>query len=68
MKIELDKSDLIAMVKGKTPEYTLLEHELVKKSGYYTGGFVDKWTWESGKLEKLTEQELFELYTALKRE
>ncbi len=66
MKIDLDKSDLIAMVMGKDPGYKLLEHELVKKSGYFIGGFVDKWTWEKLKLNKLTEKELSDLYNVLK--
>lgn len=66
MKVDLDKNDLIAMVMGKDPGYTFLDEELVKRGGYFTGGFSDRWTWEKHKLELLSEEELVELYKMLK--
>lgn len=66
MKVDLDKSDLIAMVMGRYPGYSLLSEPLVKNGGYYVGGFKDEWNWEKNKLKKYTEEDLFELYKMLK--
>lgn len=66
MKVELDKKDLAALVRGTTPNYNLFEHPLVKMSGYYTGGHHDKWTWNSSFEDKLTEDGLWELYCLCK--
>ena len=63
----IDKADLINMIKGTDPGFELLDNELVKRCGYFTGGFVDKWTWESDKMKKLTEAELETLYLLLKK-
>jgi hypothetical protein len=51
MTVELDKEDLISIVMGRTPTYSLFEHPLVKECGSYTGGFVDRWTWHHYKLK-----------------
>jgi hypothetical protein len=64
--LELDKKDLISLVKGKDPGYDLLNHPLVKSGGYFTGGFVDKWTWETDKLKQMSEKDLTTLYFMLK--
>lgn len=59
---DLDKTDLTNMVKGTTPAYKDFEHPLVKKSGYYTGGLVEKWSWHYRFEDALTEEELLQLY------
>lgn len=66
MTVDLDKEDLISLVKGITPPYSLFEHPLVKECGSYTGGFVDRWTWHHYKLKELNEQTLYNLYQLLK--
>ncbi len=66
MKVDLDKKDLIAMVKGISPYYSLFNDTFVRQCGTYTGGLIDKWDWNIYKLETLTEKDLFGLYTLCK--
>lgn len=66
MVLDLDKKDLINLVKGSSPNYEVMEHPLVEKSGRYTGGFVEKWDWREYRLKEMTEEELVELYNICK--
>lgn len=62
----LDKADVINMIRGTSPSYesmNALEH---LQLGSYTGGFNDKWDWNSKFPESLTIEELYFLYTKLK--
>lgn len=43
MTVELDREDLLSLVKGKTPFYSVFEVPLVKNNGRWVGGHVDKW-------------------------
>lgn len=66
MKVELDRSDLKALVRGEDPGYTyLVEFE---KAGYgsYTGGFVERWDWSYSGLDKCSDEELYEIYLKCK--
>ena len=65
MKLELDKEDLMALVKGTSPYYNVFENPLVKKCGSWTGGHVDKWSWGSG-LDSLSDEDLYKLYNICK--
>lgn len=62
----LEKQDLIHMVKGTNPSYSEMENPLVKRCGSYCGGFNDEWTWDKYKLEKLSEEQLIEVYRICK--
>jgi hypothetical protein len=64
MTVQLDRKDLTALVKGTQPNYDLFSHPLVKGSGDYCGGFVDKWSWTN--LSHLTDDQLWELYNLCK--
>ena len=66
MKVELNKKDLISLVMGIVPPYSVYNEPLVKKCGEHCGGFVDRWDWDNFELEKLTEEELYELYNICK--
>lgn len=66
MVVELDKGDIISLVMGVTPYYSVFEHPRVKSNGSYTGGFVDKWGWDKTSLQTLSENELYELYIICK--
>jgi len=61
MKVELDKIALISLVCGEQPYYSIFEHPVVKKCGSYNGSH-DEWRWFHYELEKLSEQELYDLY------
>ncbi len=43
MKVDLDKNDLINLVKGTSPSYELMDHPLISRNGQYRGGFDDRW-------------------------
>lgn len=62
----LEKKDLIHMVKGTYPSYSAMANPLVKKCGTYWGGFKDEWTWDNDKLEKLSEEQLLDVYVICK--
>jgi hypothetical protein len=64
MKIELEREDLLNMVKGTSPYYSVMEDTLVKKAGQWIGGMADRWSW--GDLNSLTDEELFKLYKICK--
>lgn len=66
MNIDLSKKDLVNLVKGQSPYYNVMNNPLVKQCGNYVGGFYDKWNWHSTELEKLTEEQLYQLYTLCK--
>lgn len=66
MEINLDKQDLIALVKGQTPNYSVMDDPEIKRNGRYTGGFHDKWDWESYNLEKESEDTLYSIYNKCK--
>lgn len=65
MKLDLDKDDLISLVKGSNPGYSVMEHPLVEKHGRFNASYGN-WSWHSFSLEKCTEQELFEIYKICK--
>jgi hypothetical protein len=62
MLIELDKTAFMSMVKGTYPYYSIFDHPVVKKCGIYIGGMLEEWRWNRNELEKLSEEELYELY------
>ena len=66
MIVELNKEDLISLVKGIKPDYKWFKEPLVSRCGNYVGGLVDDWFWNSN-LEDLSEEELWELYTICKQ-
>lgn len=64
--INLDKGDLVTLVLGSSPYYSVFEEPLIKKCGSFTGGFVEKWSWSRSTLEQLTEEELYQIYIICK--
>ena len=62
--IELDRRDLEALVNGSFASYKAMEFKLVKDNGYWTGGFVDEWTWSIKK--ETTDQQLIDIYKICK--
>ena len=64
MNLNLDKEDLISLVKGSCPYYSLFNHPVVKACGQYSDN--RGWSWREGELEKLDENQLFVLYELCK--
>lgn len=62
MLVELDKTDLVRLVKGYEPDYSQTD----ERYGTYCGGFNDYWTWDIGKLHDISEEDLWDFYQNLK--
>lgn len=60
--IEVDKSELICLLKGTAPGYKIFNVDLLWKCGRYPDGFNGRWEWNDNKLLELTEEELYKLY------
>ncbi len=60
MNIELDKEGLKILVRGCNPNYSAMDHPLVKKAGHFYSDQYGQTNWY--KLEDLTENELHEVY------
>ena len=55
-KMELTRKQLELMVKGsQLKSYSHMDNPAMKKCGYYTGGFVDSWSWNSNLSDVPTE-------------
>lgn len=67
MTVELDKKDLVSLVKGIWPSYSIMDDPYIRQLGSYSGGMLDEWSWNSYKLEELTEETLFKLYQFIKK-
>lgn len=64
MTIELTRPDLISLVKGNPPYYSEFNNPLVLKAGHSYTDCYGRTDW--GSLEKLTDNELLELYNICK--
>ena len=60
MKVELERKDLEALVKGKPPYYNEFNNPLVIKAGHRRSDQYGRTNW--GSLENLTDEELYKLY------
>lgn len=66
MIIDLDKKDLISLAKGSTPHYNIMEIPDIASQGSFTGGFVDKWSWNSNAFESYTKELTYAIYLLCK--
>lgn len=64
MQINVDRQDLLSMIKGINPSYEQMSIPAVDANGWYSGSY-DKWSW-SGDFKGINDQELYELYIKLK--
>jgi len=65
MEIELDRKDLESLVNGSFASYKAMEDPLVQANGYWTGGFVDEWSWSIK--ESTSDVELMYIYNLCKK-
>jgi hypothetical protein len=65
MTVDLDNDGLKALVKGTPPSYDEFNNPLVKKAGH---SYSDQYGWTTwSSLDKLTDDELWELYKICKK-
>ena len=60
MKVELNRIDLEALVKGSSPSYSKFDNPLLKKAGHFYSDQYGRTTWSS--LSKLSDEELYQLH------
>ncbi len=64
MNVDLDKQDLIFLVKGCSPAWKVQSHYLIVEHGRYSD--LSGWMWDGDKLEKADDIVLWDLYKKCK--
>jgi len=62
MLVELTKDDLVRLIIYVYPSKNMMGEYSKLKYGEWVGGYVNDWRWDRFNLEKLTEQELYNIY------
>lgn len=65
MLVEIDRKDIIRLIRGTSPSYEKMGIFVNAGLGYYVGGFSDRWEWEydwSAKWDSYSSKELYDLY------
>jgi len=66
MLVELNKKDIISLLMGSKPNYSVMD-KIPKELGHYVGGFVDDWKWNYiSENVPYTEEYLYNLYVMCK--
>jgi len=65
LNLQLDRRDLISLVKGTSPSYRIFSHPLLEKAGHRHRDAYGTNNWYN--LKDLSDSELFELYQILKQ-
>ena len=66
MTVSLDRKDIISLLKGTSPYYSVMD-KIPKDLGSYVGGFKDEWHWNSiSENAPYTDEYLYELYLMCK--
>lgn len=60
MTIEVTRKDLICLVRGSSPGYNKFDHPLLIKAGHSYSDAYGRTSWD--RLDKLTDEELYQLY------
>ena len=66
MKVELNRKDIIALLRGSSPNYSVM-NKVPEELGSYVGGFVDDWKWNYiSEDTPYTDEYLYNLYLMCK--
>lgn len=71
MVVDIDRKDLLCMLRGTCPSYEIM-NKIPGDLGEYIGEFLDKWYWnfnpgdEEWIFKKYSEQYIWELYQKCK--
>lgn len=66
IQVTLDRKDIINLIKGTEPSYTLMEDPIIEQMGTFIGGFSDRWDWNNSKFQNFTITQLWSTYLKLK--
>lgn len=67
MTICLDKKDLVTLVKGNSPGHDIMVKNPYLHCGDYSGSY-GTWSWRGHELEKLSEEELWNMHVEMKNQ
>ena len=67
--VELDRYEILSLIKGICPNYSLINELTDQGFGRYIEGFVERWEWNENDSfwEKYSIEHLFEIYKNIKR-
>ena len=66
MNVELDRKDIISLLRGTTPAWSVMD-KIPKELCSYVGGFVDGWHWNYiSENVPYSDEYLFNLYLICK--
>ena len=66
MNVELDRKDIISLLRGTTPAWSVMD-KIPKELGFYVGGFVGGWQWNYiSENVPYSDEYLFNLYLICK--
>ena len=66
MELYLDRKDIISLLRGTKPNYSVMNN-IPKELGSYTGGFVNDWSWNNiNENVPYTDEQLYDLYLMCK--
>ena len=66
MNVELDRKDIISLLRGTAPAYSVMD-KIPKELGSYVGGFVDSWQWNYiSENVSYSDEQLYDLYLMCK--
>lgn len=61
--IKVNKSDLILILKSYNPSFDEMDNvPIIKRNGYYSGGFSESWHWNISAFESESFKDLEEMY------
>jgi len=66
MTVELNKDDLVTLVMGFNLDNDLINKYSGLEYGHWTGRHVDEWIWHKWALERLDEEELYNIFQECK--
>jgi len=65
MILDLDKKDLISLVKGISPYDSVWNNPLINENGDYSASYSN-WDWNYGTFENCSEEKIYEIYMICK--
>ena len=65
MKKDLDRDDLIALVRGTSPNYSIMDDDLIRFCGAMAGAPNENWQW--GSLRRMSDEKLWDIYCMCKQ-
>lgn len=68
LHVELDRYEIISLIKGICPSYSLINELTNEGFGKYIGGFAERWEWNKNDnfWKKYSIEQLFDIYKNIK--